>query len=225
MTATPDDSELLARARIGDRTAFDALVAPHRSPLRSFLHRLVRPRAAARGRRVPRQRPGCDAHWLASGVALRLPVALATTPAFAFERKRALAGGARSARARRARRRTARRGRAREPGARAGTGAISTRRNLPQIPAIDAAADEQLPKISECHAAARPSMPGRAPSPVTSCRAPWRPCPWRPCRRPRCPSCPCTPWPRSRPSPCPCSRSGPSSCSRRRSTRPCPCTH
>jgi hypothetical protein len=29
MTAAPDDPELLARARSGERTAFDALVAPH----------------------------------------------------------------------------------------------------------------------------------------------------------------------------------------------------
>jgi len=41
MTAAPDDPELLARARGGDRTAFDALVAPHLPQLRSFLHRLV----------------------------------------------------------------------------------------------------------------------------------------------------------------------------------------
>ncbi len=41
MTTTPDDPELLARARTGDRTAFDALVAPHLPRLRSSLHRLV----------------------------------------------------------------------------------------------------------------------------------------------------------------------------------------
>lgn len=41
MTAPPDDAELLARARGGDRTAFDDLVAPHLPGLRSFLHRLV----------------------------------------------------------------------------------------------------------------------------------------------------------------------------------------
>jgi hypothetical protein len=41
MTAAPDDPELLARARSGERTAFDALVAPHLARLRSFLHRLV----------------------------------------------------------------------------------------------------------------------------------------------------------------------------------------
>lgn len=41
MTAPADDPELLARARTGDRTAFDALVAPHLPRLRSFLHRPV----------------------------------------------------------------------------------------------------------------------------------------------------------------------------------------
>jgi RNA polymerase sigma-70 factor (ECF subfamily) len=41
MTAPAEDAELLARARTGDRTAFDAMAAPHLPRLRSFLHRLV----------------------------------------------------------------------------------------------------------------------------------------------------------------------------------------